>query len=54
MARIWKELWSAEQGEDIAEYTVLLAVLLVIIVSTIRLIGSNANNVFSQIGSSIQ
>lgn len=43
-----------EHGQDIAEYAVMLAVILVIVVGTIRLIGSNANNVFSSVGSSIQ
>ncbi len=47
-------LWSNEEGQDIAEYSVMLAVILVIIVSAIRLIGNNAGNVFSQVGSSIQ
>jgi Flp pilus assembly pilin Flp len=49
-----QRLWSDERGQDIAEYAVMLAVILVIVVGTIRLIGSNANNVFSQVGSSIQ
>jgi len=48
------KLWNDEQGQDIAEYAVMLAVILVIVVGTIRLIGSNANNVFSQVGSAIQ
>jgi pilus assembly protein Flp/PilA len=48
------ELWSDDQGQDIAEYAVMLAVILVIVVGTIRLIGSNANTVFSQVGSAIQ
>jgi Flp pilus assembly pilin Flp len=43
-----------EEGQDIAEYAVMLAVILVIVVGTIRLIGSNANSVFSQAASSIQ
>ena len=43
-----------DEGEDIAEYAVMLAVILVIVVGTVRLIGSNANNVFSNVGSSIQ
>jgi Flp pilus assembly pilin Flp len=47
-------LWSDEQGQDIAEYAVMLAVILVIVVGTVRLIGSNANTVFSQVASSIQ
>lgn len=54
MANILKRLWNDEQGQDIAEYAVMLAVILVIVVGTIRLIGSNANNVFSQVGSAIQ
>jgi Flp pilus assembly pilin Flp len=47
-------LWHEEQGQDIAEYAVMLAVILVIVVGTIRLIGSNANNVFSSVASSIK
>jgi len=49
-----KQLWQDERGQDIAEYAVMLAVILVIVVGTIRLIGSNANNVFSSVGSAIQ
>jgi Flp pilus assembly pilin Flp len=49
-----KTLWSNEEGQDIAEYSVMLAVVLVIVVSTVRLIGGNAGNVFSQVGSAIQ
>lgn len=48
------QLWSNDQGQDIAEYAVMLAVILVIVVGTVRLIGSNANSVFSQAASSIQ
>ena len=48
-----RSLWTDNQGQDIAEYAVMLAVILVIVVGTIRLIGSNANNVFSQVGSSL-
>ncbi len=47
-------LLADENGQDIAEYAVMLAVILVIVVGTIRLIGSNANNVFSSVASSVQ
>ncbi len=47
-------LFREDQGQDIAEYAVMLAVILVIVVGTVRLIGSNANNVFSSVASSIQ
>jgi pilus assembly protein Flp/PilA len=48
------KLWSDEGGQDIAEYAVMLAVILVIVVGTVRLIGTNANSVFSSVGSAIQ
>ena len=54
VAKRLQQLWNDERGQDIAEYAVMLAVILVIVVGTIRLIGSNANNVFSQVGSAIQ
>ncbi len=44
----------SDEGQDIAEYAVMLAVILVLVVGTIRLVGSNANNVFSNVASSIQ
>jgi Flp pilus assembly pilin Flp len=47
------DVWSNEEGQDVAEYSIMLAVILVIVVGTVRLIGSNAGNVFSQVGSTI-
>jgi Flp pilus assembly pilin Flp len=46
-------LWRNEEGQDIAEYAVMLAVILVIVIGTVRLIGGNANNVFSSVASQI-
>ena len=54
MGYSFRNLWKDEEGQDVAEYSVMLAVILVIVVGTVRLIGSNANNVFSQVGSAIQ
>ena len=54
MVEVLSRLWAEDQGQDVAEYAVMLAVILVIVVGTIRLIGSNANNVFSSVSSSIQ
>ncbi len=53
MGTVFRRLWSDEEGQDIAEYAVMLAVILVIVVGTVRLIGGNANNVFSGVASSI-
>jgi Flp pilus assembly pilin Flp len=54
MKQLIRNLWSDERGQDIAEYAVILAVILVLVVGTISLIGSNANTVFSSVASSIQ
>ncbi len=54
MKQIRQRLWRDEQGQDIAEYAVMLAVILVIVVGTVRLIGTNSGNVFSSVASSIQ
>jgi Flp pilus assembly pilin Flp len=50
---LWK-LWRDDEGQDIAEYAVMLAVILVLVVGTVRLVGSNANNAFSSVASSLQ
>jgi Flp pilus assembly pilin Flp len=54
MTQLIRRLWAEDQGQDIAEYAVMLAVILVLVVGTIRLIGGSANNVFSATASSIQ
>jgi Flp pilus assembly pilin Flp len=54
MFQVVRKLWSEDNGQDIAEYAVMLAVILVLVVGTIRLIGTNANNAFSNVASSIQ
>jgi len=54
MKVLLQRLWREDQGQDIAEYAVMLAVILVLVVGTVQLIGSNANTVFSNVASSIQ
>jgi Flp pilus assembly pilin Flp len=54
MTSLFHRLWTEEKGQDIAEYAVMLALILVLVVGTIRLVGSNANNVFSSVASSVQ
>jgi Flp pilus assembly pilin Flp len=53
MADLLRTIWRDEQGQDIAEYAVMLAVILVLVVGTVRLIGGNANNAFSATASAI-
>ncbi len=54
MMSVLRSLWRDDRGQDIAEYAVMLAVILVIVVGTIRLVGSNANNTFSSVASAVQ
>jgi Flp pilus assembly pilin Flp len=54
MSSIIRSLWKDESGQDIAEYAVMLAVILVLVVGTVKLVGSNANNAFSAAASSMQ
>jgi Flp pilus assembly pilin Flp len=53
ITKTFRSLWTNDQGQDIAEYAVMLAVILVLVVGTIRLIGGSSNNVFSSVASSI-
>jgi Flp pilus assembly pilin Flp len=52
--QILQDVWSSDAGQDIAEYAVMLAVILVVVIGTIRLIGGNANNAFSAVASDLQ
>jgi len=54
MADLIRRIWSEDRGQDIAEYAVMLAVILVLVVGTIRLVGSHANSAFSSVASSVQ
>jgi Flp pilus assembly pilin Flp len=53
MTNVAQKLFT-DEGQDIAEYAVMLAVILVLVIGTIRLVGTNSNTVFSQVASSIQ
>ena len=54
MLQDFHELWWGDDGQDIAEYAVMLAAILVLVIGTVRLVGGNANNVFSNVASSMQ
>lgn len=54
LKEIIDRIWIEQDGQDIAEYAVMLAVILIIVIGTIRLIGSNSNTVFSEVASSVQ
>ena len=52
--QVLQDAWSSDDGQDIAEYAVMLAVILVLVIGTVRLVGGNANNAFSTVASSLQ
>lgn len=54
MTEILRTLWSDDQGQDIAEYALMLAVILVIVIITVKAIGTNAQTVFSKVASALQ
>jgi Flp pilus assembly pilin Flp len=54
MKALLQRIWFEDQGQDIAEYAVMVAAILIIVVGTIRLIGTNSNTVFSNVASSVQ
>jgi Flp pilus assembly pilin Flp len=54
MVQMFLNLCNGEDGQDIAEYAVMLAVILVLVIGTVRLIGGNANNAFSSVANSLQ
>jgi Flp pilus assembly pilin Flp len=53
MLGLLREVWFNDDGQDVAEYAVMLAVILIIVIGTVKLIGGKSNNVFSQVASSI-
>lgn len=54
MGRFQLHMFWREDGQDVAEYAIMFAVVLVIVMGTVRLISANSGSIFSQIGSSIQ
>ena len=53
MVEFLRKICTDDQGQDIAEYAVMLAVILVIVIGTVQLIGGNANNAFSTVASTL-
>lgn len=53
MKELLRRVWLEDEGQDIAEYAVMLALILVLVVGTIRLVGTRANNIFSETASAI-
>ena len=46
------QLWREQRGQDIAEYVVMLAVILIVVIGTVRLIGTDPGSTSSNVPSS--
>jgi len=49
---IRRRFWINNEGQNLAEYAIMLAVILVIVVGTMRIVGSNSNHASSSAVSS--
>ncbi len=48
MKRMFSGLWSNDAGQDVAEYALMLAVLLVVVAGSVAAIGTNADTIFGK------
>ncbi len=53
MMNLFRKLWNDDDGQDIAEYALMLTVILLIVATTVSAIGTNANSVFSTAASKL-
>ncbi len=53
MLELLRHVWIDDDGQDIAEYALMLAVVLLIVVAAVSAIGTNANTVFNSAASKL-
>ena len=53
MAKLLSQFWSDERGQDIAEYAVMLALIIVVCITAITALGTNANKTFNSVSATI-
>lgn len=49
-----QRLWNNDEGQDIAEYALMLAVILILVITTVSAIGTNANTIFSKVADTLK
>ncbi len=54
MTQLLTRFWNNDEGQDIAEYALMLAVILVIVIGAVQLIGTRANTIFSRVANALQ
>jgi Flp pilus assembly pilin Flp len=53
MSEMLRKLWLDDSGQDVPEYALMLALILVIVISTVTLIGTDANTIFTKVESAM-
>ncbi len=53
MLELLRHVWMDDDGQDIAEYALMLAVVLLLVVASVSAIGTNANTIFNSAASSL-
>jgi len=54
MTEILRKMWSNDEGQDIAEYALLLAVVLIVTVAAVTALSNQAKETFSAATSAIK
>ena len=49
MKELLHRFWAEDDGQDIAEYALMLTAMLLIVVTTVAVIGNNADTIFSAV-----
>ncbi|HUR37735.1 MAG TPA: hypothetical protein VM009_07950 [Terriglobales bacterium] len=50
MTQLLNSIWKDDDGQDVAEYALMLAVILVVVFGAVQAIGTNANTIFTTAG----
>ena len=53
MRKLLRKLWVQDEGQDIAEYAMMLTVILLVVIATVQLIGTHASTIFSSVASGL-
>ena len=48
-----RKMWTNDEGQDVAEYALMLAVILVVVIASVKAIGTAANTVFTNTGNAL-
>jgi Flp pilus assembly pilin Flp len=53
MTEILRTMWTNDEAQDIAEYALMLAVILVLVIAVVQSIGTNAATIFTSVSNAL-